>query len=260
MKDENIQLKDSPSLAKKLAEKEFEIQSLKYRIDREGELFSHTVDKLHGLQSGIRKSRMYLDTVVNSMVDALVVVTPDAVIETINQSALALLGYKEEDLIGKPVAIIFAEEVTLFEGTEMEELLKEGSVRNYETNYKTKSGEKIPIRFFSSVMKDKDGNLIGIVGIAHDMREIMSFVEKEKESAATIAVADAKVDYVEEMRKKIRSRAFDLEEEVQKKTKQVQSKVDKLEKFYKLTVGRDLKVIELEDKIKELEHTDKSKE
>ncbi|MAG12936.1 hypothetical protein CL630_03965 [bacterium] len=254
---ENIQLKNSPSLAKKLAEKEFEIQSLKYRIDREGDLFSHTVEKLHGLQSGIRKNQMYLDTVVNSMVDALVVVTPDAVIETVNQSALTLLGYKEEELTGKPVATIFAEEVTLFEGTEMEKLLKEGSVRNYETNYKTKSGENIPIRFFGSVMKGKDENLIGIVGIAHDMREIVNFMQKEKESAAEIAVADARVNYVEEMRKKIRSRAFNLGAEVQKRTKQVQLKADKLEKFYKLTVGRDLKMIELEDKIKELEKVNK---
>jgi PAS domain S-box-containing protein len=126
------------------------------------------------------------------------VVTPDTLIETVNQATLALLGYKEGELIGKPIATIFAEEVTLFKGTEMKKLLKEGSIRNYETNYKTKSGEKVPIRFFGSVMKDKDENLIGIVGIAHDMREIMSFIQKEKaaataaaEAAATAAEAEA---------------------------------------------------------------------
>jgi len=45
----------------------------------------------------------------------------------------------------------------------------------------------------------------------------------------------------------------ELEKQVKDKTKELQLKVDELEKFNKLTVGRELKMIELKKRIKELE-------
>ena len=50
--------------------------------------------------------------------------------------------------------------------------------------YLTRTGEEIPVSFSGSVMRDKDGELIGIVGIARDMREIKRLMQKEKELAA----------------------------------------------------------------------------
>ena len=37
--------------------------------------------------------------------------------------------------------------------------------------YKTKLGERIPVSFSGSVMRDKDGKSIGIVCIGRDLRE-----------------------------------------------------------------------------------------
>jgi len=54
----------------------------------------------------------------------------------------------------------------------LKKLFKKGSLQNYELNYKNVSGKKIPMNFSGSLMNDKDGNLIGIVGISRDMREI----------------------------------------------------------------------------------------
>ena len=44
-----------------------------------------------------------------------------------------------------------------------------------------------------------------------------------------------------------------LESMVRQRTKELQAKVEELEKFHKLAVGRELKMIELKEKIKELE-------
>lgn len=44
-----------------------------------------------------------------------------------------------------------------------------------------------------------------------------------------------------------------LENRVEERTKELQQKVDDLEKFHKLTVGREIKMLELKKKIKELE-------
>jgi len=46
-----------------------------------------------------------------------------------------------------------------------------------------------------------------------------------------------------------------LEIRVEAKTKALQNKVEELEKFYKLTVGRELKMIELKQEIKKLKET-----
>ena len=86
-------------------------------------------------------------------------------------------------LIGKPVASIFASaEVEGFAGNGMKKLIEKGSLRDYEMTYKTRSGEKIPVSFSGSVMRNKDGELVGVVGIARDMREIKRLMREERRS------------------------------------------------------------------------------
>ncbi|HCJ65902.1 MAG TPA: hypothetical protein DHV62_00895 [Elusimicrobia bacterium] len=109
------------------------------------------------------------------MIDSLIVINPDATIRTINRATVELLGYEEKELIGKLVGIIFAEE---FKDTKLRKLIQQGVIRNYEMKYRTKEGESIPVSFSGSVMRDKGGSLVGIVGIAVDMREIKQLQEQ----------------------------------------------------------------------------------
>ncbi len=53
-------------------------------------------------------------------------------------------------------------------------------MRDHETTYRTKAGEKIPVFFSGSVMRNTDGNPVGIVGIVRDMRESRLVKELEK--------------------------------------------------------------------------------
>ncbi|MDA3792403.1 MAG: PAS domain S-box protein, partial [Elusimicrobia bacterium] len=147
--------------------------------DEIGELansFNKMTEDLRKSRDEILAARDYTDNIIKSMVDTLIVVNSEAMIKTVNQATQDLLGYKKDELIGKPVGIIFAEEEeeeedTLFKGTRWEKLLKEGSVRDYDMVYRTKNGKKIPVSLSGSVMRDKEENLVGIVGIARDIRE-----------------------------------------------------------------------------------------
>jgi PAS domain S-box-containing protein len=60
----------------------------------------------------------YLDNVITSMADSLIVSGPDGRIKFINNSTSEFLGYSERELIGMPVVNIFAEQ-------EIEEILNE---------------------------------------------------------------------------------------------------------------------------------------
>lgn len=58
---------------------------------------------------------------------------------------------------------------------------------------------------------------------------------------------------VEARTKELRELAESLEEKVKRRTKELQERVSELERFHKLTVGREAKMLELKEKIKKLE-------
>ncbi|MEW6558547.1 MAG: PAS domain S-box protein, partial [Elusimicrobiota bacterium] len=152
--------------------------------------FANSFNKMTENLSKVTVSKDYVDNIIKSMIDTLIVTDPNGNIRTVNKATEELLGYKEDELIGKPVRILFAEEETLSKGTKWEKLLNEGSVRNYEMTYRTKNGENIPVTFSGSVMKDKDGNLVGIVGIARDMREIKQLQSQVIQSSKLAAIGE----------------------------------------------------------------------
>ncbi|MBN1621975.1 MAG: PAS domain S-box protein [Endomicrobiales bacterium] len=154
-------------------------------IGRLGASFNKMTEDL----KGVTVSRDYVDNIINSMIDTLIVINPDTTIRTVNNALLELLGYKEDELIGKSViTIVSNEDAKLFSGLQWEELLKKGSVDNYEMNYKAKSGTYIPVSFTGSVMSDENANIISIVGIARDMREVMKLKKQLLQSEKMAAV------------------------------------------------------------------------
>ena len=58
----------------------------------------------------------------------------------------------------------------------MERLISEGSIRNYDAFYQTRDKIEIPMNLSASVMRDKDGILLGTVCVARDMREIQKLI------------------------------------------------------------------------------------
>jgi diguanylate cyclase (GGDEF)-like protein/PAS domain S-box-containing protein len=142
------------------------------KIESEDEL-GQLANSFNKMAENLQKatiSKDYMDNIVNNMIDTLTVVDQDAKISTMNKATCKLLGYKEEELIGRPVETLFAvgEEIPL-SGVKLEKLIEEGEVSNYETYYKTKEGKKIPVLFSCSVMKNEDGGIICIVCTARDI-------------------------------------------------------------------------------------------
>ncbi len=108
-------------------------------------------------------SRNYVDNIIKSMIETLVVAAPDGTIQTVNKATCDLLGYRAEELIGQPVDAVFV--------NELNEIIKRGSIRNIEKNYLTKDGRKIPMLFSGSVMHYDDGSIQGMVCAAQDITE-----------------------------------------------------------------------------------------
>jgi histidine kinase len=114
----------------------------------------------------------YLANILESMLDAVVVANPDGTIRTVNRAALELLGYTEEEITGQPVGVIFEEEEEeeFFRGTGFVQLVRKGAARNVELMLRTKSGERIPVLFNGSVIREENGRLAAVLGVARDIR------------------------------------------------------------------------------------------
>lgn len=109
------------------------------------------------------------ESIIETMSDSLLLVTPEGKIETVNPATLNLLGYKEDELVDQPVEILFTGE--LFKGTVFDDLIKKETIQNVEKTFLSKDGRKIPVLFSSTIMRDDEGRVEGIVCVAADLTE-----------------------------------------------------------------------------------------
>jgi PAS domain S-box-containing protein len=171
------------------------------------------------------------DTIITSMKDSLVVANPDGTIIMVNKATKDLLGYKGEEVVGRPLEIVCEEGK---KGSE--KLLREQALGNFRTKYITKDKKPISVSLSSSDVRDKYGDLIGRVVVAKDMREIENLIV-ELEKARN-----------------------NLEERVKEKTRQLEEsrnelmlKLEELERWRRITVEREEKMIQLKRQVEELQ-------
>ncbi|HTQ53703.1 MAG TPA: ATP-binding protein [Bryobacteraceae bacterium] len=107
-----------------------------------------------------QRAQDYVDNILTSMEEALLVLDPDLQIQRVNPSALRLLGYAEEELIGRPARQIILERETPCRRSAVER------------TYRTKAGQSIPVLFSAAEMRDSAGDLNGYVWLAQDMTEL----------------------------------------------------------------------------------------
>jgi PAS domain S-box-containing protein len=154
-------------------------------IGQLAESFNQMIDDLR--ESTVSKE--YLENIINSMIDTLIVLTPDGKIQQVNQAACDLLGYKAEELIGQPFKKIFKIEAEKDEQKqdekqrrEIERLTQGGSLREIERAYTARDGSIIPILFSGSAIRDRNGKVEGIVCVALDITDRKRAEDALKES------------------------------------------------------------------------------
>lgn len=127
------------------------------------------------MKNEVLLDKEYINSVVSDMLDSLIVLDINGVIKTANRATLDLLGYAEEELIGRPLEDILAQDGAAFKDIGLKHLSESGPIRGYETAYRTKAGEEIPVVLSGSPIYKESGAIkapVGAVCVAHDMREI----------------------------------------------------------------------------------------
>jgi diguanylate cyclase (GGDEF)-like protein/PAS domain S-box-containing protein len=132
-------------------------------------------DELGDLQFALERMRQklnettitknYLNTVLNSLSDAVLVTSPEGVIKSCNEAAQRLLGYEEADLLDKPLSG-FIDEVhrSAFD-------LSAGAPEARETVLRTASGQTIPVSMAGSSISSEDPQFQGNIYVARNITE-----------------------------------------------------------------------------------------
>jgi PAS domain S-box-containing protein len=163
--------------------------STQVKINATGEI-RMLVENFNQMTANLDKttvSKNYLDEIISSMSDALIVVSPDRTIARVNTATTALLGYDETELVGSPLDAVIPVEAGV-ESDPLSLVLEHGysSVNSIEKNCFTRQGNKIPILFSASAMRGTNGEVQGVVCVAQDITDRKKAEEELKKSSREI--------------------------------------------------------------------------
>lgn len=143
-------------------DKRIEIDSTD-EIGQLGTSFNQMVENLNK----ITFSKEYVDDVIESMGDALIVTDEQARIKKTNSATVKLLGYSENELMGRDLASVLTEK----DQDRLLNLEKKAKMDNYETHFIQKNGDLLPVSLSKAFIHDNDGIIQGIVCVASDITE-----------------------------------------------------------------------------------------
>ncbi len=138
-------------------------------------------------------SRNYYDNILENMIELLIVIDSTGRIETINQKAINLLGYKNKELRNSKIEKLFmAPSQTDNPDSESKELELE-AISNQEMTLLSKKGEQIPVLVSTSILNNNKGEIAQYILVARDLTERKAMYQKlEKErKEKQIAINDA---------------------------------------------------------------------
>jgi diguanylate cyclase (GGDEF)-like protein/PAS domain S-box-containing protein len=132
-------------------------------------------DELGDLQFALERMRQklnettitknYLNTVLNSLSDAVFVTSPEGIVKSCNEATQRLLGYQEADLLGKPL-------VSFIDEAHRGALdLTNSASEARETVLRTASGQTIPVSMAGSAITSEDPQFQGNIYVARNITE-----------------------------------------------------------------------------------------
>ena len=134
------------------------------RRDELGEL-QYALERMRQNLAETTITKNYLNTVLNSLSDAVLVTSPDGVVKSCNEATQRLLGYQEADLVGKPLTSFIddAHRGAFDPNSTMTEAR--------ETVLRTASGQTIPVSMANSTIASEDPQFKGNIYVARNITE-----------------------------------------------------------------------------------------
>jgi diguanylate cyclase (GGDEF)-like protein/PAS domain S-box-containing protein len=136
-------------------------------IDQRGDLgrIGKALDRLRRQLKTTTVSRTYLERVLLSISDAVFICSSDGTIIRINPAAADMLGYVEEDLLGRSLMSLFPE------SDQQLSLIHTEVKRPRETSFQAKGGRQIPVSYSSTGISISNPPQLGFICVARDISD-----------------------------------------------------------------------------------------
>ena len=157
------------------------------RTDEIGEL----IDAFNQMSQDLQHttvSKNYVESIIDSMSDTLVVLSPDGKINLVNRAISDLLGYKQKELIGGSFEMLFLHKTRPGIKKWLKDLVQNGSVPYVYKICLTKNDRQIPVSLSGSVIHTHEGIIKDIVCVIQDITERLH-VQKELRAAKKLRTA-----------------------------------------------------------------------
>src|SRR3989442_11971734 len=118
---------------------------------------------------------IYIEKLLENSPDIVVAVDRRGTITFYNDGARGALGYASDEVLGQHVTRLYPD---LDEARKVMDAMrrghdaKPGQVKNFETTFVSKGGTRIPVAISGSLIRGEQGEELGSIGFAKDLREI----------------------------------------------------------------------------------------
>jgi diguanylate cyclase (GGDEF)-like protein/PAS domain S-box-containing protein len=133
-------------------------------------LASHAAVALGSLRvrEDLERQKARVETILQCSADAIITADSRGHVTFFSRGAEEMFGYRAEDVLGTQVASYYLEGEK--EARRVQRYIEEeGKVRNYEVWFKAANGERIPTSLSASLLRDREGHVLGTLGILKDV-------------------------------------------------------------------------------------------
>ena len=181
-------------------------------------LLNKEIVKYKRIEDELRGAKEYTENIISSMLNMLVVISPDGRLITVNKATIDTLGYSSEELIWKPMHVLFADsydetgleknpfDKVTQDGKSLFDYLADGDViHNIETTLVKRNGETIPVLLSGSVLHNSAGEVTGAVCVAQNLTDrkqveakLNTLLVAVEQSPASVVITDFEgtIEYV----------------------------------------------------------------
>ncbi|GEM_PF-1890427 len=124
---------------------------------------------LHVELEDAREAEAHLAAIVRSSDDAMWSLTPELTIGTWNAGAEQLLGYRQEEILGRPASILVPEEERSAFTAALEQLSGGEHAVRYDTWRRRKDGSLVEVSVTLSAIRDATDRLVGYSAVVRDL-------------------------------------------------------------------------------------------
>ena len=178
-------------------------------------LMSNDISEKTQAEEQLRMASQYARSLLEASVDPLVTISREGKITDVNEATIRVTGVARDELVGTDFSDYFTEPDQA--RAAYRQVFAQGSVTDYPLTIRHTGGTLIDVLYNASVYKDAAGNVRGVFAAARD-------VTAQKRAERELA----------------KQRGREL------------NRLAELERFQKLTVGRELRMIELKKEIEDL--------